>query len=76
MNENDAKQGLQFGVSPAYLINSIVALLIMIGFKYVVPATEPLTPLGVEILGIFLGTLYGWLIVGDAKYRLFDFFGA
>ncbi len=68
MNENDAKQGLQFGVSPAYLINSIVALLIMIGFKYVVPATEPLTPLGVEILGIFLGTLYGWLIVGDVVW--------
>lgn len=51
--------------SPAYLINSIIALAIMIGFKYIVPAAEPLTPLGVEILGILLGTLYGWLIVND-----------
>ena len=54
-----------FGRSPMYVINSIIALAIMIGFKYVVPAADPLTPLGVEILGILLGTLYGWLIVGD-----------
>ena len=45
--------------SPAYIINSVIALIIMIGFKYVVPASDPLTPLGVEILGILLGTLYG-----------------
>ena len=51
--------------SPAYIINSVIALIIMIGFKYVVPASDPLTPLGVEILGILLGTLYGWLIVDD-----------
>ncbi len=54
-----------FGCSPAYVLNSIIVLAIMIGFKYVVPAPAPLTPLGVEVLGIFLGMLYGWLIVGD-----------
>ena len=54
-----------FGRSPMYVINSIITLVIMIGFKYMVPAADPLTPLGVEILGILLGTLYGWLIVGD-----------
>lgn len=50
---------VKFGISPAYVINSIITLVIMIGFKYVVPAVDPLTPLGVEILGIFIGTLYG-----------------
>ena len=68
MIETNAKQGLCFGCSVPYVVNSIVALAIMIGFKYVVPASEPLTPLGVEILGIFLGTLYGWLIVGDVVW--------
>ena len=59
---------LQFGCSPAYVINSMITLAIMIGFKYIVPAVDPLTPLGVEILGIFLGTLYGWLVVGDVVW--------
>ncbi|MDO4280247.1 MAG: SLC13 family permease [Peptococcaceae bacterium] len=65
MSVKAAPSALKFGCSPAYIINSIITLVIMIGFKYVVPAVDPLTPLGVEILGIFLGTLYGWLIVGD-----------
>ncbi len=52
-------------LTPFYAINSIIAIAIMIGFKYVVPASDPLTPVGVEILGIFLGVVYGWLIVGD-----------
>lgn len=52
-------------LTPAYVINSIIAIAIMIGFKYVVTPVEPLTPVGVEILGIFLGVVYGWLIVGD-----------
>ena len=29
----------------------------MVCFKFV-PAAEPLTPLGVEVIGIFLGMLY------------------
>lgn len=52
-------------LTPFYAINSIIAIAIMIGFKYVVPASDPLTPVGVEILGIFLGVVYGWLVVGD-----------
>lgn len=68
MKTNSMEQGVKFGCSPTYLINSIVALAIMMGFPYVVPAVEPLTSLGVEILGIFLGMLYGWLIVDDVVW--------
>jgi len=52
-------------LTPAYAINSLIAIAIMIGFKYVVTPVEPLTPVGVEILGIFLGVIYGWLVAGD-----------
>lgn len=51
-------------LTPAYIVNSLIAIGIMLGFKYVITPTEPLTPLGVEILGIFLGVVYGWLVVG------------
>ena len=52
-------------LTPGYVINSIIAIAIMIGFKYVVTPSDPLTPLGVEILGIFLGVVWGWLLCGD-----------
>lgn len=68
MSEKSIPTEVKFGISPAYVINSIITLVIMIGFKYVVPAVDPLTPLGVEILGIFIGTLYGWLIVGNVVW--------
>lgn len=65
MAENNFKRKSNFKYSIICAIHSIVVLVIMIGFKYIVPAVEPLTPLGVEILGIFLGMMYGWLIVGN-----------
>lgn len=68
MKTDSMDKGLGFGCSPAYIINSIIAIAIMIGFKYLVPAVDPLTPLGVEILGIFLGMLYGWLVVNDVVW--------
>ncbi|MGI6226481.1 MAG: SLC13 family permease [Peptococcales bacterium] len=52
-------------LTPFYVINSIISIAIMVGFKYVVTPVEPLTPMGIEILGIFIGVIYGWLIVGD-----------
>ena len=61
MSEKAIPTEVKFGISPAYIINSIITLAIMIGFKYVCPVVDPLTPLGVEILGIFIGTLMvGW----------------
>ena len=56
----NAQQGLT-NLTPIKVIHILISLAIMVCFKFV-PAAEPLTPLGVEVIGIFLGMLYGWLI--------------
>ena len=45
--------------APAYYLHTVVCLLIMFGFGQL-PPVEPLTPLGMNLIGIFLGVLYGW----------------
>lgn len=45
-----------------YYINSVVTVIIMFGFGYL-PAADPITPLGMEVLGIFIALLYGWTFV-------------
>lgn len=52
-------------LTPIKVIHILISLAIMVCFKFV-PAAEPLTPLGVEVIGIFLGMLYGWLIANDS----------
>lgn len=59
-----AQQGLT-NLTPIKVIHILISLAIMVCFKFV-PAAEPLTPLGVEVIGIFLGMLYGWLIANDS----------
>ena len=46
----------------AYYINSIISLIIIFGFGQL-PAVAPLTPLGMNLIGIFLGLLYAWVFV-------------
>lgn len=48
--------------APAYYIHSAICLLIMFGFGQL-PPVEPLTPLGMRLIGIFLGVLYGWVFI-------------
>ena len=48
-----------------YYINSAICLIIMFGFGYL-PPIAPITVLGMQILGIFLGMVYGWIFVGIA----------
>lgn len=50
------------GVSPLYWIHSAIAILIMLGFGQL-PPFPPLTPLGMNLIGIFLGVLYGWIFI-------------
>ena len=44
-------------------INIVIVFIFMFGFGYL-PPLEPITPLGIKIVGIFLGLLYGWTLCG------------
>lgn len=48
--------------SVAYYVHSCICLLIMFGFGQL-PPVEPLTPLGMNLVGIFIGVLYGWICI-------------
>lgn len=41
----------------------LIFFIIMFGFGFL-PAIEPLTPLGMRVLGIFFGLLFGWTAIG------------
>lgn len=45
-----------------YFINSIILLVLMIGIGFMEPVGV-ITPLGMKIIGVFVGMLYGWLFV-------------
>lgn len=45
-----------------YYVHSVICLAIMFGFGRLAPF-EPLTPLGMNLIGIFLGVLYGWIFI-------------
>lgn len=48
--------------SVMYFVHSIICLVIMFGFGQLTPL-EPLTPLGMNLIGVFLGVLYGWIFI-------------
>jgi len=45
------------------LIHSLIGVAIMIGFRYLPLNLPEVTPTGMEVIGIFLGTLYLWTTV-------------
>ena len=45
-----------------YYAHSLISLLIMFGCGQLTPI-GPLTPLGMNLIGIFLGVLYGWIFI-------------
>lgn len=47
----------------AYTINSVICVLIMLLFG-MIPAPAPMTQLGMKVIGIFIGMIYGWITVG------------
>lgn len=46
----------------AYYINSVITVVLMLGIGFL-PAPDPMTPMGMKVLGIFIGALYGWTTV-------------
>ena len=46
-----------------YYGKAMICMLIMFGFGYL-PPIEPITPLGMHIVGIFFGLLFGWMTIG------------
>ncbi len=49
-------------VKVSYWIHTVIVFVLMFGFPYL-PVISPLTPLGMQVVGIFLGCLYGWTMV-------------
>lgn len=45
-----------------YYIHSIIGLVLMFGIGFI-PAIEPITPIGMKIIGIFVGMCYLWTTV-------------
>lgn len=45
--------------STKYVVNMIITLVLMFGFGFL-PTFGPVTPIGMKILGIFLGIVYGY----------------
>lgn len=45
-----------------YYIHSLISILLMVLFRFL-PPVGGITPLGMELLGIFLGALWGWIFV-------------
>ena len=60
----NAQQGLT-NLTPIKVIHILISLAIMVCFKFV-PAAEPLTPLGVEVIGIVPGDALWLLIANDS----------
>lgn len=51
-------------LSTEKLIHIVITLAIMLLFRFI-PAAAPLTSMGMEVLGVFVGMLYGWMIAKD-----------
>lgn len=51
-------------LDPVKTLHILITLVIMLAFRLIPPAA-PLTPMGMEVLGVFVGMLYGWMIAKD-----------
>ncbi len=52
-----------FNGKPSYYVHMVIILAFMFFFKYL-PAQEPITQVGMGVLGVFIGWVYGCLTVG------------
>lgn len=57
-----AGEGVQSKRSPWYFVHIIIFLLITFGVGFIPPFAH-ITPIGMKVLGAFLGAIYGWLFI-------------
>ena len=57
-----------------YSIHCIIALIIMLSFSYL-PTPEPITSMGMHIIGVFFGAIYAWCTVGKIWSSIFALVG-
>ena len=48
--------------TPRQVIDMVIVAFMMFGFGYVVPPFATITEMGMRILGIFLGLIYGYTV--------------
>lgn len=49
-------------ITTSYLIHSLICVALMVGVGFL-PPIGGITPYGMDILGVFLGSIYGWVFV-------------
>ena len=47
----------------SYWIHTAIVLLFMVGFGFLPPLGGDITPFGMRVLGIFIGTFWGWIFI-------------
>lgn len=57
-----------------YWLNIAIAAVIYFGVRFFVPAVEPLTPAGVQVIGIFFATMYLWITTDTVWASLLSIF--
>ena len=53
------------GTNISYFVHSAVVLAFLFLFR-LVPPIEPLRPVSMQVIGVFVGVIYGWVNVGLA----------
>ena len=54
---------VQQGNKPIELVHVIIVFLFMFAFRFI-PAPAPITAYGMNVIGVFLGVIYGWSFCG------------
>lgn len=61
---NSASGRTLFTGSESYYLNVVVMLVLMIFFRFI-PVFGSMTEIGMAVLGVFIGTIYGWMTMKD-----------
>lgn len=62
MADNNSATATSNKTNILYFVHALICLALMFGIGQL-PPLQPLTPLGMNLIGIFLGVLYGWIFI-------------